>query len=141
MANDRKGRAGFMAYFDDWSALVEQDDDAMLGRFFRAAFQYAQDGHTSITFDGAYGLLWMMLKSRLDAGLAQYRQRVIENRYKGYKSAEGKRIRERAAAKGELKGMTETEVRALVDSELLSFDEWLERHKDNMDAFGRPLYE
>lgn len=79
-------RPGFMVYFNDFIGVMQMDD-AMVGRFFRLAFDYARTGNIPV-LTGLELALFTTIRARIDIDEDRYDETSIKRRYGGYCRAE-----------------------------------------------------
>lgn len=130
-------RPGFMIYFSDWQPLIDQGNAEAVFMFFSAAVEYARSGEVIYDFQGMDKVVWSLLQDKIDRDRDKYKEHILDQRYKGYRSAEGEKIRKRLLAQGKSK----EEIEAEKEAQLLSKEEWLISRASNIDGYGRPQYD
>lgn len=93
-------RPGVLIYFDDVRPVLHRADDQVCGALFRAVFDYAQYGVIPDTLDPFSGLVFDMMRPKIDRDLESYKNRIwkstLAGEYSAYKTAEEKSNRKAA---------------------------------------------
>jgi len=76
-------RPGIMLYFADWNGILDLGDDAVLGKFVRAALKYGQSG-TDTIFEGMEKAVWEPLKAKIDRDGERYQRQQKAGEYAVY---------------------------------------------------------
>lgn len=76
-------RPGIMLYFADWNGILNLEDDAILGRFVRAALIYGQNG-TDTAFEGMEKAVWELFKTKIDRDGVRYQRQQKAGEYAVY---------------------------------------------------------
>lgn len=76
-------RPGIMLYFADWNGILDLEDDAVLGRFVRAALIYGQSG-IDTAFEGMEKAVWEPLKAKIDRDGERYQRQQRAGEYAVY---------------------------------------------------------
>ena len=83
-------RPGFMMYHDTFHAL-DGLDDASFRRVMNAACEYSESGEVMTALSAAEGVIFGIIRNKLDADWERYQRRVEAGRKGGVKSGEVRR--------------------------------------------------